>query len=104
MILLVGFLLAGLTLLTFIASQANTRDMHWAVKAVLLPWEVLGLLLDIFLWNVLVATFVFLEPPFHEWTFSARIRRHAHHGHGYRKRVAKWVCENILRPIDPEHC
>lgn len=102
MIFLAGFLLVGLTLLVFIASQV-TRKMHWIARVLLLPWAIIGVVLDIVLLNAVIATIVFLELP-REWTFSGRINRLEHYGFGYRERLASWVCEHFLRPIDPRHC
>lgn len=95
-------LLAGLTLALFIVDQRTTKDLHWSGRWLLIPWLYFGLALDVAL-NATVASVAFLELP-HEWTLSARVKRHEHDGSGWRQKLATWVCANFLRPIDPDHC
>lgn len=95
-------LLIGLTLALFIVDQRTTDELHWSGRWLLLPWLYFGLALDVAL-NAIVASAAFAELP-HEWTLSARVKRHAHKGSGWRQRLAKWVCRNFLRPIDADHC
>lgn len=66
-----------------------------------MPLLYLGLVID-FLVNTFVATIVFLEVP-KEVTLTARLSRHIS-GSGYRKRLAKWVCTNLLDAFDPSGC
>lgn len=97
-------LLIGLALALFIADQRTkpADDLHWLGKILLVPWLYLGLALDIAL-NVLLASIAFAELP-REWTLSARVKRHERDSAGYRYRLATWICEGFLRPVDRDHC
>ena len=65
-----------------------------------LPLLVIGYALD-FLLN-LVSTLVFLELP-KDWLFSGRVSRHVAE-EGWRGKLSRWVCRNLLDPFDPSGC
>lgn len=61
-----------------------------------------GLVLD-FIVNMVVATVIFLEPPF-ELTVTARVTRLKQEG-GWRGDIARWMCAKILDPFEQgSHC
>lgn len=68
-----------------------------------LPFLVLGGLLDVVV-NLMVSV-VLLELP-KEFLLTQRLTRHLK-GEGWRKELARWVCEHLLDPFDPRdggHC
>jgi hypothetical protein len=67
-----------------------------------LPILSLGYFLD-FLVNMFVMTFIMLELP-REFLVTSRVIRHKYQGAGYRKKVATWICDNLLDPFDPSGC
>lgn len=60
----------------------------------------IGYVLDM-LFN-LASSVLFLELP-REILFTARVSRHIK-GIGWRAKMARWFCENLLNPFDPGHC
>jgi hypothetical protein len=64
-----------------------------------LPLLYVGLVVD-FLLNVTVASVLFIEIP-HEWTVSARTKRHFFEPSGWRHAIAVWLAHNLLNPFDP---
>lgn len=62
----------------------------------------IGYLLD-FTLNVTLGTLLFLEFP-KEALLSPRVARHKLEGKGYRKKLAGWICDNLLDPFDPSGC
>jgi hypothetical protein len=62
-----------------------------------------GLFVD-FLVNVFVASIIFVEPPF-ELSVTARVTRHIKESTGWRQKMAKWICQNLLDPFEiGGHC
>lgn len=56
----------------------------------------------------LLCTALFLEPPppqakfpYFETTVSARVKRHVERGSGWRKTLACWLRDHLLKPFDP---
>ncbi len=66
------------------------------------PLLLAGLFTD-FLMNMTVMTVVMMEFP-KEWLVTPRVIRHKFHGTGYRKKIAEWLCKNLLDPFDPSGC
>lgn len=66
------------------------------------PVLLLGVLVD-FLVNVVVFTVLLLELP-RETLVTSRLKRHMAHGHGWRSRVARWFCAELLDTFDPSGC
>ena len=70
-----------------------------------IPVLVIGYALDVLI-NVLVLTVLLLELP-QELTVSERLGRHQRsYASGWRYRVARWVCTELLDQFDPtgRHC
>lgn len=67
------------------------------------PLAAVGVLAD-FLYNIVVGTVIFLEPP-REWLLTARLKRHLGED-GYKGNLARWLCRHLLDPFDPKgtHC
>lgn len=88
-----------------------TRDRHLARgRKIPLPFKVLAYptiylfgICDV-LFNATYGTLFFLEPP-REWLFTARVSRW-NDTDGWRGKLARWFCENLLDPADPDgrHC
>lgn len=68
------------------------------------PFVVLGYFIDVFA-NITIASAVFMEFP-RELLVTSRLKRYVSQCSGWRCRVAKYICDNILDPFDPrgEHC
>jgi basic amino acid/polyamine antiporter, APA family len=54
-------------------------------------------------YNAVVLSIVFLERP-REWLSTHRFDRWAKDGHGWRQRLALWVCHRRLNPYHDGHC
>lgn len=88
-----------------------TRDRHRArgrkipppFKVMAYPALFLFLLADV-AFNVVYGSLLFLEPP-KEWLFTSRVSRW-NDTDGWRGKLARWLCENLLDPADPDgrHC
>ena len=62
----------------------------------------IGYFID-FLVNITLAVVLFFEPPF-EMTVTKRCEKHLHET-GYRGKVARWLCHNLLDPFQiGGHC
>lgn len=68
------------------------------------PCLLIGLILDVVA-NIFFATFIFMELP-KEWLVTSRLMRYQTYDHGYRKKLAQYICDNVLDPFDPtgNHC
>lgn len=66
------------------------------------PVLLVGVLLDVLV-NWLVFTVLLIEWP-REALVTARLKRHIAHGHGWRMRVARWFCADLLDTFDPSGC
>lgn len=71
-----------------------------------LPFLALGLLMDVLAQFTVAALLFWQWPCPGEWLVTSRMRRYVAQGTGWRYRVAKWVCDNLLDVFDPsgEHC
>lgn len=78
--------------------DAGQLSLFWTVNV--LPWAVLGLVLDA-VFNVLAGTLMFFEVP-RETLFSSRVERHFRHSDGWRNRLAVFWAKQ-LNAIDPIH-
>lgn len=65
------------------------------------PVLFIGLLLDALV-NIFVFTLILLELP-QEFLVTSRLSRHIKKT-GWRARVAKWFCTNLLDSLDPSGC
>lgn len=70
----------------------------------LIPFVLFGVALDVFA-NIFIASIVFWEPP-REWLVTQRLTRYMKTELGPRKRIAEFVCTNMLDIFDPtgKHC
>lgn len=69
------------------------------------PIYLFGLVVDA-ISQFTLASFIFLELPKRgEWLVTSRLKRHMA-GYGWRRRLAKYICDHILDPFDPkgDHC
>jgi hypothetical protein len=68
------------------------------------PILIVGAILD-FIVNISIFTLLFAELP-KELLVTHRLTRHIKTGTGYRYKMAKWICENLLDHFDPSntHC
>lgn len=68
------------------------------------PALVVGYAFDI-ISNLTLACFVFADIP-REWLVTGRLKRYMAGKDGYRKRVATFLCQQVLNMFDPkgEHC
>jgi hypothetical protein len=77
--------------------------MTWFTKTLAAPYLVVGVLMDVIA-NFLLGTIIFLMPP-KEWLVTQRLSK-LKADPGWRGKLANWVCQNLLDPLDPsgEHC
>lgn len=104
--LLVAAGLMWVTWILYVAVMAlkRARDsdtMSLPMKIMGYPWLYAGLMMDM-LTNVVVCTVLFLELP-REALVTLRLSRLIK-GTGWRSRLAKWFCSNLLDPLDPSGC
>ena len=68
-----------------------------------------GILLSIgvvhdFLLNMVICLFMFFELP-RNWLLTGTLQKHLVDGSGYKFRVSKWLCQNMLDPFQiGGHC
>ena len=81
----------------------EVRDkIHLLMKLLIIPHLILGVGLDVLV-NLIIGSLLGLERP-REWLFTARLKRWKASGNAWQRRVAHWLCEGGLNPIDPNHC
>ena len=61
-----------------------------------------GLVIDV-AFNIVFGSIIFLAPPIGGLTFTARLI-HYKYNSGYRGKVSKWFCGNLVEMFDPGHC
>lgn len=68
------------------------------------PIVLIGAVVDV-VFNLTIFSLVFIELP-REIMVTKRLKRHIKHGTGWRKKLALWVCQNLLNPFDHtgNHC
>jgi hypothetical protein len=94
------FLLYGFVMAVSRAKLNNTLSP--GIKFFSYPWYFIGLLLDFSL-NVFWGTLVFLQPP-RDVLLTGRLIRIKKTGQGWRLKLATWICEELLDPLDPKGC
>lgn len=105
---LYSFLLTYLLWLFYLAVMAleRARDGGTLSKTALvlgIPILCIGYFLD-FSANVMVCTPLFLELP-KEALVTQRLRRHiSEESDSWRKKLAAWLCTNLLDTFDPSGC
>lgn len=90
-----------LSIMSLASAQAAGKLPTAAVRLAY-PLLAIGYVSDFSL-NVFVASWLFLEPP-RELLVTARLTRHIKAESGWRKRVATWICKNLLDWADPKGC
>ena len=65
------------------------------------PILIIGATLDLLI-NVIIFSIIFLETP-KELLLTHRLSRHIKKSNGYRFKLAKWICSNLLDNFDPNH-
>lgn len=68
------------------------------------PIVIVGVILDAVI-NITLASIIFLDIP-REWLTTARLHRYIENEAGWRTKIAKYICDNILDIFDPKgnHC
>lgn len=81
----------------------NRDKLRWPAKALGYPWLYAGLVVDV-LFNLTWGTLMFLELP-RELLYTSRVSRH-YAKRSWRGALARWVCRELLDPLDPtgRHC
>lgn len=77
--------------------------LTWVTYTLSLPFLVIGYAMDVVA-NVFIATVIFVEWPI-EWLVTDRLNRLGA-GTGWRSRLARWICAQLLDVFDPKekHC
>lgn len=87
-----------------VMSLQRARDsgqVRWPMMIVGYPALYVGLTLDL-LTNVVVCSVLFVEFP-RELLVTSRLSRHSKSA-DWRGTVARWICSNLLDPLDPSGC
>lgn len=81
----------------------NSGKLTTAAKVMGYPWLVVGYVIDV-LFNAVIGSVIFFELP-RELLFTSRVSR-LNDSDGWRGRLARWVCTQLLDPFDPDgkHC
>lgn len=90
-----------------VMSLARARDagtLSTAAKVLGYPLLAVGVVCNVLI-NWVILSVLFLEPP-RETMFTHRVSRHCLHGTGWRKRLACFICHDLLDAFDPAgtHC
>lgn len=103
----VGFSLTYALFVMVMRGKTAWPALHPVGKALLAPWAVLGLLLDVIWVNWCIGTVLFVQVPT-QFTFTSRLgsnEKLAGGGlNGWRRTCAHWICRELLEPFDPGHC
>jgi len=106
----VGVLLAilftwgGYLSIMHLKSARDQGRLTFGAKILGYPWLAIGLVADV-LFNVIVGSLLFLEPP-RELLFTSRVSR-LNDSNSWRGKLARWFCRELLDPFDPDsdgHC
>lgn len=104
-----AFFLVGYVWLYYAAVMSlkkRREDVGLPTKIVGYPLAAVGLVLN-FVFNLVVGSVVFLDPPrWGEVGLTMRLKRYIHGDAArWRKALARWVCHHFLDPFDPGgHC
>ena len=79
--------------------KAQWDVLHWSAKVLGAPVALAAYCLDVAV-NLTLATVAFLDLP-QEATLTKRLHRYRR---GWRNTVARFVCQHLLNPFDPDHC
>ena len=106
--LIFPYVLFGMAYIFFVALVKIAdvwSELHLIMKILIAPFAIMGALLDVIV-NATIGTVLFLELPkwrSREWLFTARLKRWKMYT-SWRGKVATWLCEEGLNPIQPDHC
>jgi len=83
--------------------KANKKKLNAISKCFAYPLLYVGVTADV-LYNLTLGTIIFLELP-HQFLLTDRLESHLKEP-GWRGKVARWFCRNLLDPFDPKgrHC
>lgn len=85
------------------AAKVMWKTLPIAAKCLLAPASIVAVLMDV-IFNVFIATFIFMDLP-EEYMFTKRLERYKVGNEGWRTTVAKWLCLNLLDPFElGGHC
>lgn len=85
--------------------RAHLSDkLKWYHYCLLGPWVAVGFTVDV-VGNITLAAIIFWEIP-KEWLVTTRLTRYRANGTPYQRRIAVFICDNLLDPFDPteDHC
>lgn len=84
-------------------SAKKAGRLSKTARRIAVPLLAVGLVVDV-LFNLIWGTVLFLDVP-RELLFTSRVSR-LNDGDGWRGRMARWVCCELLDPFDPDgqHC
>jgi hypothetical protein len=90
-----------------VMSLARARDagtLSTTAKLLGYPLLAVGIVFNVLV-NWIILSVLFVEPP-RETMFTTRVARHCKYGQGWRKRLACWICHDLLDAFDPagRHC
>lgn len=117
--ILTSYVLFGITYI-FYCAVMKIRDvwdeLHIVIKVLVIPFAFAGLMLDVVV-NLVVGSLLSLADPHidirrgyiifelpHEFLFTARLKRWKNASGTRRQRIANFLCDRGLNPIDPHHC
>lgn len=104
-----AYALAVVTWIFYLAVMAlipHRHSLRPIAKAHAYLLVAVGLVLDVAL-NVIVGSVLFVEPPHPKrLLLTSRLSYHTTRDHGWRTRLALWVCSHLLDQFDPKgrHC
>jgi hypothetical protein len=76
------------------AAKVVWKDLPIAAKCLLAPAALVAVFMDVF-FNLFIASFIFMDFP-EEFMFTQRLSRYKNSNAGWRTKVAKWLCFNLL--------
>jgi hypothetical protein len=76
------------------AAKAAWPTLTILPRILLAPVAIVAVLLDV-VFNVVVATFIFMDLP-QEYMFTQRLNRYKYGESDWRMSVAVWICKNLL--------
>ncbi len=79
----------------------HEKQLNWALSIMCLPFVATSYIFNV-VNNITVFSLVFWELP-KDWTVSERMKRH-YHEHTYRGKIARWICDTLLKSFDVDHC
>lgn len=85
------------------AAKSVWKTLPLTAKILLAPAAMLAVFMDV-IFNVFIATFIFMDLP-QEYMFTKRLSRYKAEDAGWRTSVAKWLCFNLLDSFElGGHC